>query len=145
MYKRKFPKTKNAVEKPTSQLSMTLQSSSDIGPSSVLKTSTPDDDGSPVSPSLLDDFGDFSSVVKKRKTTNTLTDDDSTTDAGSQPLFDDNDDEHSFLKQTLISCGLRLERDQNTICKCLQNKVLEHNAFSVHFGQCNMSFCFVYF
>lgn len=117
MYKRKFPKTKTVEN----VLSQSLQTSS----SSSLRHSTPSmpitsqkhnsDIESSESPSMLDDFNDFP-IEKKRKIVDDNIDD--TTDC-SQPLFDNDDDSYSFLKQTLISCGLHLKGDQNILCELI--------------------------
>lgn len=115
MYKRKFPKTKTVVE---NVLSQSLQTSTN----SSLRHSTPSipttsknnnsDIESSESPSMLDDFNDFP-IEKKRKIDDDMGD---TTDC-SQPLFDIDDDNYSYLKQTLISCGLHLKSDQNILCE----------------------------
>lgn len=115
MYKRKFPKTKN-VEKDSSQLQRTntdtFESVSTPMLSVISNKNSSDDAESPESPSMLEDFSDFP-VEKKRKTVDTYVDD--MTDGGSEPLFDDNNDTFSYLKQTLISCGLYLKCDQNIL------------------------------
>lgn len=116
MYKRKFPKTKNVDENSSSssQLQKTTSSLNCITPiKAIISNKTvSDNDDSPESPSVLDDFSDFP-IEKKRKTVDIYEDD--TTD-GSEPLFCD-DDAYSYLKQTLISCGLHLKPDQNILCK----------------------------
>jgi len=116
MYKRKFPKT--VVENASSQLHKKSTNSSLNGstPSMSLTcdNTSLDDDESPESPSILEDFDHF--PVE----TNTISVDDNcvdnTTDC-SEPLFNDSDDAYSYLKQTFISCGLHLKSDKNILCK----------------------------
>lgn len=115
MYKRKLPKAKTIVEKPQSPLPKSSKNFLDIGSSTLSNTSNPNDDESSVSPPLLDDFEGFP-VEKKKKTVDSFVED-AATDSGSEPLFDDNDNSHSFLKQTLLNCGLTLKCDQNILCK----------------------------
>lgn len=115
MYKRKFPKTKN-VEKDSSQLQRTNTDTLSVNTPTLSVTSNKnslDDAESTESPSMLEDFSDFP-IEKKRKTVDTNYVDDMT-DGGSEPLFDDDDDTFSYLKQTLISCGLYLKCDQNIL------------------------------
>lgn len=129
MYKRKFPKASKtgAAESASTTSQSRFTASSSLTNSSpsvstpdmsiVNNHSTSDDDDSPESPSMLREFDEFP-AEKKRKTVQSYAGD--TTDC-SQPLFDDAvvDNAHSFLKQTLKSCGLHLERDQNILCKYL--------------------------
>lgn len=119
MYKRKFPKSK-IVDENSSSLSQLQKTSSSSSTSVSIPTKSTmsnknisDDDESPESPLVLDDFSDFP-IEKKRKTVDNYVDDN--TD-GSEPLFYDNNDVYSYLKQTLISCGLHLKPDQNILCK----------------------------
>lgn len=119
MYKRKFPKTKNVDQNDSSSSQLPKTSSSSCTNVSSTINSTISsmnilDDESPESPSVLDDLGDFP-IEKKRKTVDNYVDD-YTTD-GSEPLFFDNNDAYSYMKQTLISCGLHLKPDQNILCK----------------------------
>lgn len=115
MYKRKFPKT--VVENAPSQLhKRSTISSLDGSTPSMSFTShntNTDDDESLESPSMLEDFNHFP-VENIVKTVDHCVDDE--TDC-SEPLFNDNNDVHSYLKQTLISCGLHLKCDQNILCK----------------------------
>ncbi|VVC29458.1 Hypothetical protein CINCED_3A008880 [Cinara cedri] len=69
------------------------------------------DEESPESPSMLEDLTDLPNE-KKRKT---MTDNEDNTINGSQALFDENNDPHAYLKQTLFSCGLHLKCDQNIL------------------------------
>lgn len=113
MYKRKFPKTKNATEieirssQPQTFTNSSLHASTPI----MSNNSNSKNTESPESPSILEDFIDFP-VEKKKKSVNEV---DDTTDC-SQPLFNDDDnDNNSYLKQTLTSCGLHLKCDQNIL------------------------------
>lgn len=116
MYRRKFPKTRTVLENAASQ-------SSKISSQPPLSASTPSmssnsnlDEESPVSPSLLEEFNYFPA---KKKALDSHVED--TTDTGpDEPLFDDNDDQYLFLKQTLKSCGLHLKCDQNILCKYIR-------------------------
>jgi hypothetical protein len=120
MYKRKFPKT--SVENASSQLHKKSTNSSLNGstPSMSLtctSTSTSlNENKSPESPSILDNFDHFP-VVNNINTEDDI-DVDNTTDC-SEPLFNDGDDVYSYLKQTLMSCGLHLKIDQNILCKSI--------------------------
>lgn len=112
MYKRKFSKTRTVLENAPSPLPKT-SSDPPLSISTPSMTSNSNlDDESPVSPSLLEEFNDF--PVKKKARDSHVED---ITDTGSEPLFDDNDDQYLFLKQTLKSCGMHLKCDQNTLCK----------------------------
>lgn len=116
MYKRKFPKTKAVVENNSVQLMNTSTNSSlsvnTPNMSTIFNEINSNDNESPESPSMLEDFIDFP-VEKKRKTVDMYVDE--STDGGSEPLFDGDDDD-TFLKQTLSSCGLHLKCDQNLLC-----------------------------
>jgi len=115
MYKRKFPKTKTVENEPHSQLLKMSNHSLSISTASVSNKSSSEDMESQESPPIIDNLSSFH-VEKKRKTDDILVEED-TTDAGSEPLFDDNDDMYSFLNQTLMSCGLHLKCNQNVLCK----------------------------
>lgn len=115
MYKRKFSKTRTVLDNAVSQ-------SSKISSDPLLSVSTQSmsinsnlDEESPVSPSLLEEFDSFPT---KKIALDSHVDD--MTDTGSEPLFDDNDDQYLFLKQTLKSCGLHLKCDQNILCKYIR-------------------------
>lgn len=115
MYKRKFPKTRTVLENAASQLSKNSSNSPlNISTPSMSSISNLDEE-SPVSPSLLEEFNHF--PVKKKALDRNEED---MTDTGSEPLFDDNDDQYLFLKQTLKSCGLHLKCDQNILCKYIR-------------------------
>jgi len=115
MYRRKFPKTKVVAENSASQLTKMSSNSLSTSTPSVSSKSILDDDESQPSPSMLEEFSDIP-LEKKRKTQDNFVED--TTDTGSEPLFDDNDDDpYSYLKQTLLKCGLHLKCDQNTLSK----------------------------
>lgn len=118
MYKRKFSKTNTIVDKVSSQFSKSSASTLENGPpksivSAVSDTNISDDVESFESPPMLENINDFP-IEKKRKTVNSDAGD--TTDY-SEPLFDDNNDTFSFLKQTLDSCGLHLKCDQHILCE----------------------------
>lgn len=113
MYKRKFPKTNNVVEKDSSQLKNTVTDTLSVGTQSWSVISNENSSDDVESPSMLENFSDFP-IEKKMKTVDSNYVDDMT-DGGSEPLFDDNDDTYSYLKQTLISCGLHLKCDQNIL------------------------------
>lgn len=123
MYKRKFPKS--VAENGTSQLHKKSTNSSLNGstPSTSLTcTTTSLDHESPESPSMLDEFDHFPVVNNIISTDDNSVD--NTTDC-SQPLFNDSNDAYSYLKETLLSCGLHLKCDQNILSvkeyKFLQN------------------------
>lgn len=118
MYKRKFSRRNTNVVNVSSQFSKTSADSLNNSPprpsvSAVSNINSSDDAESFESPPMLEDINDFP-VEKKRKTINNDAGD--TTDY-SEPLFDDNGETFSFLKQTLDSCGLHLKCDQNILCK----------------------------
>lgn len=116
MYKRKFPKT-NTVENVSSLQSSTNSSTRLSTPSmSITSNKSNSDVESPESPSMLDDHDDFP-IEKKRKIGEIDEDYLGDTTDFSQPLFDNNDDSYSYLKQMLISCGLHIKCDQNILCK----------------------------
>jgi len=115
MYKRKFPKT--VAENASSQLHKKSTNSSLNGstPStSITCTNTSLENESPESPSILEEFDHFPVVNNINSMDDNSVDD--MTDC-SQPLFNDSEDAYSFLKQTLMSCGLHLKCDQNILCK----------------------------
>lgn len=117
MYKRKFPKTNTVVEieNNSSQLKTFTNSLLSSSTPVTSNNSISNDVESPESPSMINDLIDFPEE-KKKKTVNNYELDDSTD--CSQPLFNDDDnDTYSYLKQTLISCGLHLKCDQNILCK----------------------------
>lgn len=105
MYKRKFSKAKTTVE----DTLLKSTNASVVGAPSV-SSIFDDDEESVASPPMLDDFSELP-VEKKKKIDSNSND---STDY-SEPLFTD-DDTHSYLKQTLLSCGLQLNCDQNILC-----------------------------
>lgn len=130
MYKRKFPKTKTVVdnENYSSQLKSFTNSSLSASTPLMSNKNNSNDIESPESPSMLEDFIDFP-VEKKKKTVDEV---DDTTDC-SQPLFNDDDnDTNSYLRQTLISCGLHLKCDQNILCMSLNKYLLVLNLLNLY-------------
>lgn len=126
MYKRKFTKSRiisneneNENENDSSQYPKSTNSSnkaslSFVTPSMSVTSNISNDEESPESPSMLEDFNELPSE-KKRKTVIDNNEDNTTNE--SEPLFHENDDPYVYLKQTLFSCGLHLNSDQNILSK----------------------------
>lgn len=123
MYKRKFSKPKTvAIEndfssypKSSTNSSHKTSSSFDTPSMSVISNlNISNDEDSLESCSMLEDFCDLPSEKKKKTMMDNY--EDNTSD-GSELLFDENDDPHAYLKQTLFSCGLHLKCDQNILSK----------------------------